>query len=168
MSEKIKLFYSQDNTEYLIKTIYQTELAHTVEYYEKLVPVWMRNWNGIKYYDSYESLVNDYLEELILINQDFLRAHIKERASVVPKFETVNDYRNHDVQREPEVRAVSSSNFRYNNAIPFYQLPKKRMHDPKGELRGRSLGQTAKPIRGMDEYLENVERNYRNFREVEY
>lgn len=167
MSEKIKLFYSKANTEYLIKRVYLTERAYAPIYYENNVPIWMREWNGVKSYDSYESLVADPTEELIAINQDFLRAHIRQRNHITPCLETVDDYRNHDVQREPEERAIYNGNFRQNNAIPQRQLYGKRNYAP-AESGGRSLDQTAKPMLKMQEYYANATRPARVNREYNY
>lgn len=164
MSKKA-IFLSTDNVAQMVKRIF---IAHqndgggqAVRYFNEQIAGIMNKWPRLDYVDSYESLTNDIESEMTQINNDFFKNTVDQFLpgagfKKIKKLETVDDYLNYDIQREPDV-TVNAETYRDENRIPVNRKPILRQYDRSSEgIRGRSLSQKTKEIPGMDELWEHV------------
>jgi hypothetical protein len=165
MSKKAS-FLSAANMADMTKRVYTAHQneggSRFLSYFQEQVAGLMQRWSKLDYIDSYESLTADTDLELEQINQDFYREHVNQFLPAggyarVKKLETVDDYLNYDIQRDPPA-TVNAATFRGGNAIPLNRKwVSSRNYDRDNEgLKGRSLGLKNKTHPGMDELWEHV------------
>jgi hypothetical protein len=168
MSESKKLQFLCDlNVKAMTKRIYNAHQreggSRPLAYFCEHVAGLMQGWPRLEYIDTYESLVSDPETEMDQINQDFYREMIEQFLPAggfarVKKLETVDDYLNFDIQRDPPP-VVNASVYRDGNRIPVNRKPIIRHYENDG-VHGQSLGRKNKEMPGMDELWEAVNRPY--------
>lgn len=126
-------FLSTANQLTLLREIYSRHIrdggSQTKQYFMDQLPWLMKKWPNLDKVDSYESLVDDPVSELLQINKDFLREHECMYAAggdfktLTPTYKMdVYDYRSLDIRgKGSDDVVVDSSNYRFNNTIPLYQ-----------------------------------------------
>lgn len=158
-------FLSKINQTEMVKRVY---IAHQNDggvrpynYIDEQIHGLMLSWDKLKYVDSYESLTVDPEIEHEQINNDFFRDiwpqfQVGQGFRMAKKLDTVDDYLNFDIQREPEP-VMNSEMFRNSNKIPHWQIRSTRHFDTSNDgVTGRSLSQKIKPHGDMDKVWSRV------------
>lgn len=166
MSESKKAqFLSTSNVTAVTKRIYNTHQreggSRPLSYFQ-VVGGLMQSWPRIEHVDSYESLTTDPESEMDQINQDFYREVIEEFLPAggfarVQKLETVDDYLNFDIPRDP-APVVNASAYRGGNAVPINR--KFTRHYENDGVHGKSRGLKNKEMPGMDDLWARVNQPY--------
>ena len=164
MSKRVQ-FLSAANLAAMAKRVY---IAHQNEggsrflsHFQEQVAGLMQSWPRLDHIDSYESLTSDAELEMEQINQDFYREVVNQFMPsggyrAVKKLETVEDYLNYDIQREPAA-VVNAATYRNGNQIPLDRRTVTRHYDRANEgLKGRSLGLKNKSMPGMDDLWAHI------------
>ena len=157
----------------MVKSFYQKHVGdggkQSLKIFQEQVPDLMRKWPVLKFVDTYESVTGDNLDELRVLNDEFIKTYRKlwsagETYDLPKTYKwSVDDYRNVDSAKPADIM-VTNDTFRWGNRPRRLQQGlHSRIIDTSNEGMsvGRSLSQGTSGY-DMAKFYDNADRAYTN------